>query len=120
MSQPKVFHVETAEATLVVLPLQSMGSLAEENVRAELDLLLVQLQKPDLRHVVVDFQHVAYFGTAMLEVLLLLWRRIRDRSGKLAICNASQMEQEVLRISSFDTIWPICRSRKEALESVTA
>jgi anti-anti-sigma factor len=86
--------------------------------RGFLDDLLAQLQQADVKNVVVDLGEVAYFGTTMLEAMHALWRCVRTADGKMALCRVSTMGCEVLRVSGFDALWPICASQEEALLAV--
>lgn len=117
MADRNVLHSELSENAVVVVPLRDVGSLSEEHVRSELDAVLAQVQQSGAKNVVVDFAHLPYFGTAMLEVMLTIWRRVRTDEGRMAVCNASEMEREVLRISAFDSLWPMCDTREAAIES---
>jgi anti-anti-sigma factor len=119
MFEPQVFRTERVGGALVVVPACSVGSLAAEEVKPELRLLLAQLDDPGVLHAVVDLEHVAYFGTSMLEVMHAVWRRLRDRGGRLAVCGVSGVGREVLRVSRFDTLWEIHDSRQAALEAVS-
>jgi len=47
-----------------------------------------------------------------------MWQQISERGGMMAICNVSEMEREVLHVTRFDTLWPVCGSREDALEKV--
>jgi anti-anti-sigma factor len=118
MYELQVFQTERLGDTLVVVPKFSVGGLAAEEVKPELRMLLAQLEDPELIHAVIDLEHVAYFGTSMLEVMHAVWRRLRDRGGKLVVCSVSGVGREVLRISRFDTLWEICDSRQKALAAV--
>lgn len=119
MSAPKTFSTTSENDTLVVVPLRSVGSLGEENVKPELDALLDLLRRPHRRNVVIDLAKVSYFGTAMLKAMHAIWRHVREMEGKMALCNVSDTGREVLHVSRFDTLWPICASRSEAIETVT-
>lgn len=118
MPERSVLHSELTEHAVVVMPLRDVGSLAEEHVRCELDEVLAQVRESGVKNVVVDFSHLPYFGTAMLEVMLTIWRGVRGEAGKMAVCNASEMQREVLRISAFDSLWPLCNTREEAIDSM--
>jgi anti-anti-sigma factor len=119
MSTPKTFSAETEGQTLIVVPLVNVSGLAEKDVKPELDHLLKQLEETALRNVVVDFAQISYFGTTMLEVLHRIWNCVRQAGGRMALCNVSAMQREVLHVAAFDTLWPICSSRHEAIETVT-
>ena len=56
----------------------------------------------------------------MLELLVVLWKRVSARRGKIALCRVSEVGQEILRTAKFHTIWPIVDSREEALTKVGA
>ena len=118
MSMPKMFNIEIKNGTLVVMPQRTVGSFSDEHVKPELDSLLEQLQQPEVQNVVIDLSKVAYFGTIMLGAMHLIWRRVRESKGKMALCNVSNVGREVLRVSGFDTLWPLCSSREEAVECV--
>ena len=119
MSSSKLFTAEVESETLIVVPVGSVSSLAGESVRPEVDELLQQLQQSQLKHVVIDLSEVSYFGTIMLGAMHMIWKRVREAGGNMALCNVSVVGCEVLRIAGFDTLWIICPSREEALDAVS-
>jgi anti-anti-sigma factor len=119
MSAPRTFSVSSENDTLIMVPLRNVGSLGEEDTKPELDAMLDQLKRRERQNVVVDFAKVSYFGTAMLKAMHAIWRHVRDVGGRMAVCNVSDMGRAVLHVSRFDTLWPVCASRSEAVEEVT-
>ena len=118
MSQSSIFETEIQDITIIVAPRGDVGTLAGEDVHAELPGLLDQLQKSEIKHVVFDLKRASYFGSILLGAMSAMWGRIRARGGKMAVCNVSDTGQEILHVSKFDTLWPICASREEALKKV--
>jgi anti-anti-sigma factor len=118
MSIAKTFSTESEGKTLIVVPLVNVSSLVEEDVRPDLDRLLEQLEQTEPRNVVIDFGRISYFGTTMLEAMHAIWRRVREADGKMALCNLSDMQREVLHVAGFDTLWPVYTSRQEALQTL--
>ena len=118
MSISKAFDTDRTGRTLVLMPRGSVSSLAGEDVGSELNRLLEELCPPGPTNVVIDFAKAAYFGTVMLGAMHLIWRRVRDQQGKMALCNLSEMGREILRVSGVDVLWPICLTREEALEEI--
>jgi hypothetical protein len=47
-----------------------------------------------------------------------LWRRVCERGGRMAFCNVSDHEREIMRVTRLDGLWPICPSRQEAIKAV--
>jgi len=120
MDEPKLFEAVTDGSTLVVTPADTAGSLAGDSLSFEIEELTRRLDDGELRHVVFDFKDVPYFGSTMLGAMQATWKHVSSGGGKLAICNISTVEREVLQVSRFDTIWFICESREEALAAVAA
>jgi len=118
MSDLPVFETELVGDALVLVPQHDLGTLDALKLRPEVESLLAAIQEAKAAGVVVDLKRVAWFGTSMLEVIHVLWRRLHPRGGKVALCNVSPVGREVLRISQFDTLWTICATREDALREV--
>ncbi len=118
MSMPRIFDARIEGDTLVVESLGNAGSLVGEEMVYELTALLDQFEKSDLNSAVVDLRNSPYFGTSMLQVMTAIWKRVRARGGKMAVCGLSDTGLEILQVTRFDTLWPICTSQEEALKAV--
>jgi anti-anti-sigma factor len=118
MSKPKFFRVEPAGETLVFTATNNMGSLVEDDVRDEWEALLREFEVHNARHAVIDLGALDYFGSIMLELMVVLWKRVSAKRGKLVICNVSHVGKEILHTAKFHTIWPIVATRDEALATV--
>jgi anti-anti-sigma factor len=118
MSMSQIFEANVVGDTLVVVSLGSVGSLNGDEMAYELTGLLDRFEQSDLKNGVVDLRHVPYFGTSMLQVMTALWKRVRARGGKMAVANVSDTGLEILQVTRFDTLWPICSSQEEALNVV--
>ena len=119
MSLPRFFDANNEGNTLVVASVTDIGGLVGEEMAFELTGLLERFEGTDLQNVVIDLEHSPYFGTSMLQMMTALWKRVRARSGKMAVCSVSETGREILRVTRFDTLWPICDDRNEALQAVT-
>jgi len=118
MTIPKYFKVEDSGDTLVFAAIESIGGLVEDEARVEWDALLEQLSEQGARHAVMDLGALDYFGSIVLELMVVLWKRVSAQGGKLAVCNVSPVGLEILKTARFDTIWPIVTTRDQALEVV--
>jgi anti-anti-sigma factor len=118
MSRTDTFELDQDGDTLFVMPLRAVSSLADESVRHQWERVLKQFDEAEVTNVVFDFAKTRYFGSSMLEAMLVLWKRVRGRDGSMALCNASHEGLEVLQLSKFDTLWPLCDSRQAALTAV--
>ena len=111
----KLFKVERAGKALVLTPQRELRELEHQEIAAELRPLL---DDPEVRRVVVDFGHTDYFGSTALGLLTWLLRRVQERDGRMAFCNASVHEREILAVTGLAALWPIYSSREEALRAV--
>jgi anti-anti-sigma factor len=120
MTTSALFEVEVLQPTLIVVPQENVNSLIDDRVQPELMRLFTMLENPAIRNVVIDFGQIEYFGSSMLEAMLKLWKHASSLGGKMAVCNISDIGREVLQIGHFDTLWDVCESREEALQTVQA
>ncbi len=120
MSTSPIFVVNLKRAALVIMPLRNISSLAEDELQSQWDDLLAQLRQPEVKHVVFDFEKLNYFGSSMLEAMLFFWKEINEDGGKLAVCSVSETAREILKLSRFETLWPIFDTCDEALDWVNA
>jgi anti-anti-sigma factor len=113
-----IFAVERAGDALVVTPQADLRELAFPQLEAGAREVFDLLGSGAARNVVQDFRRTDYYGSTALEFFVRLWKRVRERGGQMAFCNVSAHEQEVLRLTNLDRLWPLCPSREAALEAV--
>jgi anti-anti-sigma factor len=118
MSAPRYFKVEQSGNTLIFSAIDSIGGLVEDEARNEWDALLRQISDQGAKNAVMDLGALDYFGSIVLELMVVLWKRVSAQGGKLAVCNVSDVGMEILKTAKFDTIWPIVATRDEALSAV--
>lgn len=115
MNPGKFFRTRVVPDALVLEIIQPVGSLADTNVRRELDEVLADFQESERRHVIVDFCQTAYFGSSLLEGLRLVWNRVHAQQGRMILCNVSPIGREILEVAKFDHLWPIMTDADAAL-----
>lgn len=112
------FYVDEKTGVLVLHLGRDLGAFAGEDIANELQALLDHVKSLDAPRVVVDFRNRSYFGSALLEGLVQIWRAVRERHGKQAICHVSPGGRDILEMVRFDTIWPICDTLEDAIRVV--
>jgi len=119
MSTAKYFNVEQPDDVFIISPLGSIGAL-DEAIRDEWAGVLARFEEAGVDRVVIDLESLEYFGSIVLELVVVLWKRLSAKGGRLVFCNVSSVGLEVLQAAKFDTIWPIVPGLPEALEAVRA
>ena len=113
-----IFEIEQQNDTIIVVPVVDLRELKFQRIEAGASEILELLNGPGPKNVVLDFQKTDYYGSTALGFFVKLWKRVRIRNGRMAFCNVSDHENEILQITKLDHLWPICSSRSEALETV--
>jgi anti-anti-sigma factor len=115
----ELIEVERQGDTLILTPRADLGELSCAEIEAEQARLLQLLAAdPSIRNVLVDFARTDYFGSTALAMLVRLVEEAGKRGGRLAFCNLSAHERDVLaatRLTEIGTGYP---SRREALEAL--
>jgi len=103
---------------LVVAPQGDCSSLEAAVLETEVREILSQITANSVTALVVDLEQAPYFGSTMLGALIKLWRSMTVVHGRLALCNLSAAEQDVLTATRLNSVWDIYGSRSAALEAL--
>ncbi len=118
MKTPKYFRIEPSGDALIFSAVVNIDGLMEDEVREECDALLQQVAQNKAKHAIVDLGALDYFGSILLELMVVVWKNVSPQGGKLVVCNVSQVGREILQTAKFDSIWPIVASREDALKEL--
>ena len=92
------------------------SSHADLCLTPEMDALRAEIDSSGIARIVVDLSELSYFGSMLLDVLVVLWRRVARRDGRLILYKPSTVGREVLAAARLDQLWPIAHTREEAFE----
>lgn len=114
----RAFQIEREGQTLVVTVMMDLRELEYSQIEAGASDILHLLGNGTIKNVVLDFHKTDFYGSTALGFFVRLWKRIRDRGGRMAFSGVSDHEKEILKVANLDGLWPICPSREEALKAV--
>ena len=118
VSAAGIFEIEEEGDTIIVVPSVDLRELDYQRIETEAREILERLNDGSIKNVVLDFAKTDYYGSTALGFFLKLWKRVRCRNGRMAFCNVSDNEREILQITNRNKTWPILSSRNEALKVV--
>ncbi|SMC20114.1 anti-sigma B factor antagonist [Desulfacinum hydrothermale DSM 13146] len=72
----------------------------------------------DHRALVLDFAHVSFVDSSGLGSLVALFKHIKSKEGRLALCCLSQEIQGVFSITRLDRVIPVYEDRSRAVEEM--
>ncbi|CAM3667303.1 Anti-sigma factor antagonist [Bordetella sputigena] len=104
--------IEKVGPALVVSP---QGQINSANAAAIESELLEQIDNGENR-LVLDLSGLDYISSAGLRVMLLVAKRLKQKSGALALCGIQPHVREVFDISGFLSILTVVESRDDALD----
>jgi anti-anti-sigma factor len=114
----KAFEIERKGQTLLVTALSDLRELDFSMIEAGGSDILNLLGNGTVKNVVLDFHKTDYYGSTALGFFVKLWKRVRDRQGRMVFCGVSEHEREILKATNLDGLWPIFLSWEEALKAV--
>ncbi len=113
-----IFDVEQVDDIVIVVPTVDLQELDYYRIEEGARGIFVLLNGTVIKNVVLDFHKTDYYGSTALGFFVKLWKRVRMLDGRLAFCNVSAHEKEILEITHLDNLWPICSTRAEALATI--
>ena len=94
----------------------SIGGIGEVEKIAE--ALRGLIDGHDVFNLIVDFTNVSFFSSQMLGLLVDVWRRTKDRNGKLLISGINPQLTRVFRITHLDKLFDFHENTEAALSSL--
>lgn len=111
-----IFEIEQEDDTVIVVPAMDLRELDYQRIEDEATTILEFLNSTNIKNVVIDFHKTDYFGSTGF--FMKLWKRVSGKNGRMALCNISDSEKEILQLMKLYHFWPICSSRSEAVAVV--
>lgn len=88
----------------------------DQSILEELERFLLETAdrtEPPL--LVIDLGQTQFFGSAFIEVLFRLWKRLTKRNGRFVLCGLQPYCAEVIGVTHLDRIWPIADDQDAAV-----
>src|ERR1700722_9670940 len=102
-----MIEVRQEGETLVLTPQRDLRQLDYAQIEQESEGMFWLIDDPSIQGVVVDLGRTDYFASAALGLFTRIWRRMKGRGGRMALCNVSAQEKDILTLAGLDRMWPI-------------
>ncbi len=100
----------------------SLGSTYESFDPKEMqhlsETLLACVDESAPPRLVLDMTQTKFLDSTFLETLFRVWKRVKQRSGDMALCGLDANCAKVLQVTRLDTIWTVCSTREEAIGKI--
>jgi anti-anti-sigma factor len=117
-TEEAIFVVQHEGDTLVLSLHADLREGLFWEIEHEAKPILDEFQDPALKNVVLDFAGTDLFGSSALGLFIRLDKRVKTRHGRMALCNLSEHQREILQVTKLDRLWPVHANRAEALRAV--
>jgi len=102
--------------TILVVTLQGRLDAAEHNgIRETVEK---EIESTSVKGVVFDLAGLNYVSSAGFREFFLLGRQLQRAGGGLAVCSLQPAVQRIFDIAQFQTAYPVCATRDEALVAI--
>ena len=112
------FQIQWHGDTLVVIPGGDIESMKWDLIEQAAEVVMAPLTETDVPLVIFDLSEVNYFGSVFLSLMLRCHKAVKPQGGELVLCGASEMAEELLRVTALDTLWAIYSTREQAIEAL--
>lgn len=118
MNQSDIEVLEVDGVTIAVLGIE-YDNLNEEQLTAASDRLLSLAKTIDPPKLVFDLSRTRFFASGFLGVIFRVWSRLTKRGGSVAMCCASGVCVDVLKVTNVEKLWGIYATQPEAIEALS-
>ena len=110
--------IEKVGSVTIVTMGNMYDSLDGSTISVVMDPLISASQEAVPPTLLLDMSPTKFFGSSFIEVLVKMWNNLKSRGGNLHICGLQKYCLEVLEITHLDNVWPLYKTREEALKEL--
>ena len=118
MTKNSVFDFEHVDNVLILIPKTDLRELEFDALEAGASEAFDQLGEKKFKHIVIDFHRTDYYGSTALAFFVKFWKRVKSQGGKMAFCEVSEHEREILDLTNLSSLWPIYQTREDAIKGL--
>lgn len=105
------------KATVVTLTDEKI--LEDKDIQALQASILSVVEQAERVNLIIDFQNVRFFSSAVLGLLIRISRRIYEREGNLRLCGIDPKIHEIFRITRLTKVFDIYQDVRSAVENLS-
>lgn len=119
-----VFDFEQSGDVLILVANGPFMEFRDNDIRNAYNEAYRRLSEPGIRHLLVDFSRLEYFGSTFVGILIRLAKRARAGGGEAVLCHLSDNMKDLLKTLMLlenvktDFYWVPFATREDALTSL--
>lgn len=122
--EKSVFEYERTGNVLVVVPTGSLIEFRDNEIRDAYNDTYRFISEPEMKHLLIDFSKLDYFGSTFIGMLIRLAKKARHGGGEAVLSNLSDNMKGMMKTlmllenTKTDFFWVPFDSREAALQSL--
>lgn len=110
-----------ASASHVILTLrQELNDVQWAQIEQVGTEVLDDLQDRRSPSCLIDLSPMHYMGSAMVALIVRIWKAVNDRGGRVVVVVADDMVLKVINLAGLDKVWTIASTREDGLRKLGA
>ena len=107
------------QGDVTVIELGSSYESLDDRVLGEIrGVLLGEAMESEPPRMVLDLSGTDYIGSAFIELLVRVWKRLTERGGAMVLCGLRSFCAEVLRVTGLDGLWKSFPTQDQAVAAL--
>lgn len=114
----RVFQVESADKTMIVIPLGPAMNYLYKDVHTESNGILEEFMQKKYVNVLIDLSKVDYVDSIIIGAIIRVLQKAKAAGGHAIFCHATENMQSILESIKIGKLWPLYATRDEALAAL--
>lgn len=116
-----VFDFDRSENILIVVPQGDVTEVRDSDIRDAYNNTYREITQEHVKHLLIDFSQLNYFGSTFVGILIRLAKKIRLDGGEAVLCNLSDNMKGMMKTlmllenTKTDFFWVPFDTREEAV-----
>jgi anti-anti-sigma factor len=112
------YRFETVNGCLVITLLPELNDKQWADIERVGTEIVDRISAAATPKVLVDLTPLSYMGSAMVALIVRLYKTVNSRGGKMAVVNQHELVFEVLKLAGLTKLWTIVANRDEAFAAL--
>lgn len=112
------YRLEMARSHAVLRLDPEMGSAAWGDIDRVGNELIASVNGQSTPAWLIDLSRLEYMGSALVALVVRVWKAVQNGGGKVVVVCGSGMPQEVLRLAGLDKVWTIVSTYEDGLRKL--
>jgi anti-anti-sigma factor len=112
------YRYESTDGCLIVTLLPELNDKQWADIERVGTEIVDRLSTTQSPRFIVDLTPLSYMGSAMVALIVRLYKTVNGRNGQMVVVNQHELVQEVLKLAGLTKLWTIVENRDKAFAAL--